>query len=399
MIVAAVAAEYNPFHAGHAYQIAETRAAGATHIVAIMSGNFTQRGTPAVVEKRVRAEMALAGGVDLVLELPLPFAMATAQRFAAGVAQIAAGMGCVDLLSFGSETGYLSILKAAAKAVDSDAVLARMSEHLATGITFARARQLAVSELCGDEVAEVLAAPNDSLAVEYIRALEEVGGAIIPFAVRRAGAAHDSDTVTDATASASYLRALIRENRMEEAKTLTPAPCFDILERAFREGEGPYDEHKLELVMLGILRRLTLEELSRLPDMSEGLEHRIYAAIRRAVTLDEVYALAKSKRYPAARIRRAVTAAFLGLYRPFADRPAPYIRVLGFNARGREVLARMKDTATLPVSDSLANLRRLGGDAALFAEEEARTTDLYRMGLPNLCPCGSDYIKPGVRML
>ncbi len=399
MIVAAVAAEYNPFHSGHAYHIAQTRAAGATHIAAIMSGNFTQRGTAAVVEKRVRAAAAIAGGADLVAELPLPYAMASAQRFAEGAAAVAAGMGCVDLLSFGSESGYLSILQAAADAVDSPAVRERMGTHLSTGMTFARARQLAVSELCGDEVAGVLSSPNDTLAVEYIRALCAAKSKIVPFAVRRVGAAHDSGAPAGETASASHLRALIRADRSGELAGYMPAASFAALERAFTEGLAPFDDKKLEPVILGVLRRLTQEEISRLPDLSEGLENRIYAAIRQAVTLDEVYALAKSKRYPAARIRRAVTAAFLGLYRPFADSPVPYVRILGFNAKGREILARMKETALLPVSDSLAYLRKLGGDAEMFAQEEARSTDLYLMGLPSLLPCGYDYTAPGVRLL
>ncbi|MEG2175132.1 MAG: nucleotidyltransferase family protein, partial [Oscillospiraceae bacterium] len=150
MLIAAIIAEYNPFHNGHAYHISETRAAGATHIVAIMSGNFTQRGTPAVAEKRARVRAALLGGVDLIIELPVAYAMASAQRFALGAISIAEGMGCVDLLSFGSESGYLALIGAAATAVDTPEVRARMTEHLATGMTFARARHSAVAELCGD---------------------------------------------------------------------------------------------------------------------------------------------------------------------------------------------------------------------------------------------------------
>ena len=134
VVVAAIAAEYNPFHNGHAYHIAETRAAGATHIAAVMSGNFTQRGTPAIAEKHVRAKAALQSGVDLVVELPLPYAMATAQRFAYGAVGIACGMGCVDMMSFGSESGYLSLISAAAQAVDSPGVCERMSYYLEQGI-------------------------------------------------------------------------------------------------------------------------------------------------------------------------------------------------------------------------------------------------------------------------
>ncbi len=399
MVVAAVIAEYNPFHSGHALHIAQTRRAGATHIVAVMSGNFTQRGAAAICEKRVRAACAMLGGVDLVLELPVPYAMATAQRFAAGAVSVIEAMGCVDLLSFGSESGYLTMLSAAADAVDSPAVRERMGEHLATGMTFAKARQLAVSELSGDEVAELLAAPNDSLAVEYLRALRDRNSAISPFALRREGAAHDATVPSEGTASASYLRALVRAGNREEAAALMPRESAARFLAAFDEKTAPFDEAALDRVILGVLRRMTPEELSRLPDLSEGLENRIAAAIRQATTLDEVFAFAKSKRYTAARIRRVVMSAFLGLEASLSERPAPYLRVLGFNARGREILNRMKETAKRPVSDSLAYLRNSGGEARLFAEQEARTTDLYLLGLPVIRPCGYDYTEPGVRLL
>lgn len=399
MITAAIAAEYNPFHNGHARHIAETRQAGATHIVAVMSGNFTQRGTAAVAEKRVRAEAALLGGADLVVELPLPFAMAPAQRFALGAVMTAEGMGCVDILSFGSESGYLSMLSAAAEAVDSPAVREKMGGFLKSGMTFARARQLAVSEVCGDEVAGVLASPNDSLAVEYLRALHILKSPIVPFAVKREGALHDMPLPCGESASASYIRAAIRAGRLADAERLSPRECFDALKRGFDEGLGPFDEEMTANIVLGVLRRMTAREFASLPDLSEGLEHRIYAAIRRAASLDEVYALAKSKRYPAARIRRVITSAFLALSDDLGREKAPYIRVLGFNRRGCDVLAKMKETSRLPVSDSLAYLRNLGGRCEAFAETEARATDLYLMGLPGLRPCGFDYTRESVRLL
>ncbi len=399
MVVAAVIAEYNPFHNGHAFHITETRRAGATHVAAIMSGNFTQRGAAALCEKRVRAACALLGGADLVLELPVPFAMATAQRFAAGAVSVACAMGCVDLLSFGSESGYITMLRAAADAVDSLAVCERMNEYLATGVTFAKARQNAVSELCGDEIADLLSEPNDSLAIEYLRALRDMDSPIAPFAVRREGAGHDAAAPLEGTASASYLRALARSGDPGAAAAMMPKECAARFLRAFEEKTAPFDEAALDRVILGVLRRMTPEEMGRLPDLSEGLENRILAAIRQATTLDEVFALAKSKRYTAARIRRVVMSAFLGLEASLSSRPAPYLRVLGFNARGREILGRMKETAKKPVSDSLAYLRNLGGEARLFAEQESRATDLYLLGLPQVRPCGYDFVEPGVRLL
>lgn len=397
MMIAAIAAEYNPFHNGHAYHIAKTREAGATHIAAIMSGNFTQRGTPAIAEKRARVRSALAGGADLIIELPLPFAMATAQRFALGVAGIAEGMGCVDVLSFGSESGYLSILKAAADAVDSAPVRERMAQLLPSGMTFARARQQAVSELCGNEVAEMLGSPNDALAVEYIRQLGLIGSPIVPFAVVRNGARHDDAFARGEMASASFLRALMRSGGVAAVADFMPHAAHTALLAAAREALVPFDEHRLQTMMLATLRRMTAEELSRMPDLSEGLENRIYAAIRQACSVEEVYTLAKSKRYTAARIRRVVMSAFLGLESVYGEQRPPYIRVLGFNARGREILSRMKETATLPVSDSLAYLSRVNAACAAFVELEARATDIYLLGLPVIRPCGYDYVADSIR--
>lgn len=398
MVIAAIAAEYNPFHNGHAHHIERTREAGASHVVAIMSGNFTQRGSPAVAEKRARARAAILGGVDLVLELPLPYAMATAQRFAFGVACVAQGMGCVDMLSFGSESGYLTLIIAAAEAVDAPAVRERMALHLETGVTFARARQRAVSELAGDEVADMLGSPNDALAVEYVRQLMLMDSPILPFAVTRAGAGHDEQGNRGELASASYLRALIRSGGLDAAAGLMPPGCAEALRQAGQAGDAPVDEDRLRDMMPAVLRRLTAGQLAALPDISEGLENRVRAAIRQAAGMEEVYALAKSKRYTAARIRRVIMAAFLGLDGALGGRPAPYIRVLGFNARGREVLARMKATAQLPVSDSAAYLKRLGEAQAAFIEMESTATDLYMLGLPNIRPCGYEFTADSVRM-
>ena len=156
MVVAGIVAEYNPFHNGHAYLIEATRAAGATHIVAVMSGDFIQRGGPACAPKAVRANAAVACGADLVVELPLPYAMATAERFAFGAIGVLDGLGCVGVLSFGSETGDLGLLTRAAEAVLSPCCDELTKHLLAEGVTYARARQRAVETLYGEAVAEVL---------------------------------------------------------------------------------------------------------------------------------------------------------------------------------------------------------------------------------------------------
>lgn len=400
MILAAIVAEYNPFHAGHAHHIRETRAAGATHIAAIMSGNFTQRGTPAWAEKRARARSALLGGVDLVLELPLPYAMATAQRFAFGAAGLAEGLGCVDFLSFGSESGSLSLLQAAAKAVDEPAVEALLRSELAAGITFAKARQQAVTQLYGAAVGTLLGNPNDALGIEYIRQLGAIGSRIPAYAVPRRGAGHDATTPQSEMASASLLRARIRTDGITAVADFIPPDAFAAMQASLTDGTAPFSEENLSMAMFARLRQLSLDDLRRLPDLSEGLEHVLFHAIRSAVTLEEIFALAKSKRYPAARIRRLVMAAVLGVDGALCTLPPPYLRVLGCNEKGREILARAKKAATLPLSDSLATLRKASDTAHRFATLEAAATDWYTLGLPNsaLRPCGYDFTADSVRL-
>lgn len=398
LVIGAIVAEYNPFHNGHAYHIAKTRAAGATHIVAVMSGNFTQRGTPAVAEKHVRAEAAILGGADLVVELPLPYAMATAQRFAYGAVGVACAMGCVDMMSFGSESGFLSLISAAAQAVDSPDVSERMPYYLKQGLTFAKARQLAVSELHGDEIADRLGTPNDALAIEYVRNLRLYKTKITPFAITRHGAGHDSDDVCKEIASASYLRGLIRSGGVQAVEHLMPQSSYEAFCRGASNGHLPFDEKVMRMVVFSHLRKMTPERLSLLPDISEGLENRIHTAIRGADSLAQVYSLAKSKRYTLARIRRIVMSAFLELEGDLCRQSVPYIRVLGFNRKGREILSKMRGTATVPVSDSLAYLGKQGGNAGRFAEKEAFSTDLFRLGLPMILPCGYDYNVDSIRL-
>ena len=193
MKVGGIVAEYNPFHHGHAYLVEQMRSAGVTHVVAVMSGNFVQRGDAAICDKQARCEMALEGGVDLVLELPLPYAVATAQRFALGAVGTLAALGVVDELCFGSESGDVKALSEVASVLESEAVTSRMRELLDSGEPFAAARQAAVTAVGANGA--ILRDPNDTLAVEYIRAITELGADMTPRAICRKGAAHDGQAV------------------------------------------------------------------------------------------------------------------------------------------------------------------------------------------------------------
>lgn len=392
--VAGIVAEFNPFHNGHAALVAAARQAGAHTVVAVMSGNFVQRGSPAVTDKRVRARAALLCGVDLILELPLPWAVAPAQRFARGAVELLAATGCVDSLAFGSECGDLTALEALAQAVDDPALTAPLRELLAGGMTFARAREQAVARQLGPEKAAVLASPNNTLAVEYLRAARELGWQVRPLTLRRVGAAHDSGDSRDGIASASHLRHHAGDFPLLTAHV--PATAAPVYARALADGLYPGDPARLDTAILAHLRRLGPEELARLPDLSEGLENRLYAAIRTAATLPGLEAALKTKRYPMARVRRLILSAFLGLTPEDGRQPVPYVRVLGFTPAGRALLAKMKATCPLPVSQSLARLRALGGPCERLAALEELSTDLFALTLPSPPPCGYEYTASAV---
>lgn len=395
MVIACVIAEYNPFHNGHAALLEFARRQGVTHIVAILGGNFLQRGEGALWEKRLRAEGALRSGVDLVVELPLPYSVATAQRFAAGGVALADALGCGDALLFGSECGAVEPLSQVADFLGTEAFSQALAPFLAAGETFAAARERAVAASLGEEAGALLRSPNNILAIEYLAQLRQRGSTLKAMTLARVGAGHGETAPVGAYASATHLRKCWGEDAAAASPYL-PGPVFDLL----RAGEGlRLDRNSFETAMFSHLRRLSPANLARLPDVTEGLENRLYTAIRAGRSTAEILELAKVKRYPLARLRRILLAGFLELPAGWSGEEPPYLRVLGYNHRGTQILARAREMATLPLSDSLARLSESGERAALWARKEAQATDLYTAALKTPIPCGYDYTAPPVRLL
>ena len=382
METAGIVAEYNPFHKGHAWHIAETRRqlGGDAALVCVMSGHWVQRGECALTDKWSRAAAALSGGADLVLELPTPWAMASAEAFARGAVSLLAATGVVDVLSFGSETGELAPLEAAAAALDAPDYPERLRAALGRGLSFPAARQEAAGAAC-------LSAPNNNLGVEYLRSLRALGSTIRPLTVPRQGAGHDGPAA-GGFASASELRRLLRAGRGEEAAPYLTAPW---------SGELADMQH-IERAVLARLRTMGEGDWAALPDGggAEGLPSRLAKAAREAVSLEDFYTRAKTRRYPHARLRRLALAAFLGIRADARPAAPPYVRVLGLGGRGRALLRRMKDTCPLPVIVKPAQARELDGPARTLFESEARYTDLYGLCFPAPRPCGAEWIHSPV---
>ena len=398
MKTAVITAEYNPFHKGHRWQLEQVRAAGASHVAVVMSPDFTQRGTPAIFPKRLRAQAALQNGADLVLELPVCYALAGAQRFAFGAVQLAAAMGCVDLLAFGAEDADLVQLRQACTALQQEEVNQTIRQLLPSGITFAKARERAVAAVYGEETALLLQKPNNILAIEYLCQLEKLPDAHIqPLALGRIGNTHDGEPVGE-FASASFLRGLMLEGRWEQAQQYLPQNVWQLYRQAQQDGQLA-DLQLGERAVLSALRRMEQKEMAQLADLSEGLENRLYRASREACSLEQLYAAVNSKRYPLARVRRLVMNAFLQLPAQMQTMPPPYLRVLGMNERGKQILSAMKKIASLPVSTSLMKLARSTQAARQWAQVEAAACDQYSIFCQQIQASGSDWSLPFVSLL
>lgn len=383
MRICGVVSEYNPFHTGHAWHLSAIREAlGADcAVVCCMSGNFVQRGETVILPKHLRAEAAVRGGADLVLELPAPYALRSAEGFAQSAVDILLGTGVLTDLSFGAEDADEALLRETAALLLEHQTVQDTLLHLKTGISYAAARERALYARIQDRAA-LLQKPNNILAVEYCKALLRRGSSVELLPVPRQGAAHDGEA-EGAFASASYLRQLLREGRIDETQAFLPEGTRAVLQTARQQGRLLLSIDRLENAMLSALIRLDGSALALLPDASEGLDNRLLEAIHRGRTLEEIYAAAKTRRYPLARIRRMVLCAWLGITRQEAETPPPYIRVLAFNDRGREVLRLARKRAALPLITKPAHAFDLGGDARKIFLREALACDLYELTLPD----------------
>ena len=320
-----------------------------------------------------------------MLELPLPWAIASAEGFAAGGVGVLAATGAVDTLVFGSECGDTETLKAVAAALESESFAAYLRQGLQEGVSFAAAREAAARKLLGERAA-VLAQPNDILGVEYCKAIARQAAALMPLALPRRGVGHDGGAA-EGFASASCIRELLINGACAD-EFLTPESAV-IYARECAAGRAPVTMANTERAILARLRAMREEDLAPFDGGGEGLYHRFYDAVQRETTIDGILAAAKSKRYAYARLRRLLLSAFLGLT---AELPAriPYLRVLACNERGREVLRCMKTTAAAPILTRSADVRRLDADAQRLFALTARAEEQYVLAYPSLAAA-----KPG----
>ena len=348
--------EYNPLHTGHKKQIDLLREEDSA-IVCLMSGNFVQRGHPAIIDKSVRAEAAIRCGADLVLELPAVYALSSAEGFAAGGVKILSGF--CDKLCFGAETADKDILVNTAKALLSDELPPLLRSHLEQGKSFPAARQAALEEMGLD--ATLLESPNNILAVEYCKAILNQKSTMEPMPIHRGGDYHDAQAQLE-NPSATSIRGLMMEHRYW--KSYVPGECVALFENA-----RLHHISAGERAILARLRTMSDEAFETLPYGSEGLWRKFMHACRSCATLDEIIEETKSKRYTRTRIDRMIMCACLGLTAEDLNAPVPYVRVLALNDRGRTILKKAREHGIFLNAGDIEN--------CAYGQKEQQMGDLY----------------------
>lgn len=420
MKIAAIITEYNPFHLGHEWQLqAIRRQFGADcAVVAVMSGCFTQRGEPALLDKWTRTRMAIACGVDLVIELPFAYATASAERFAAGGVALIDAIGLDCQLVFGSESGDLNQLQQLASllADEPQGYREKLRLYLDNGESFPAARQLAVADWLGDaDQAALLESSNNILAIEYLKALRLLGKSrLTPITFKRQGQAYRDTSPEPAAAgfaSAAAIRRRIDDYRLagsagmyslvKDLSAMMPTPALALLMEKIQSGPGPLRPEDLTVPILSLLRSMPPEQLDDLPGMSEGLGRRLSACARRPVSesdgrrLYDLLLAAATRRFPKTRIQRALLSLLSGVknedFTLFdAARGPQYLRILGFSKQGRYLLKMMRKSARLPIlmnaSDQLES-----NEPALTRMAEIDSQAVYLWMLAAGGPCSRDF--------
>ncbi len=392
MKIAGIIAEYNPFHNGHKYQIEKTREMGATHVVCALGGNFTQRGEVSCVSKTAKAKMALSNGADLVIELPHVYTVGSAPDFALGGVKILDNLGCVDMLSFGSESGNIAELNNLANLLCE--LEGKLNSGMKTGKGFASARQTLLYDKGYKNEGDIISHPNNILALEYLLALKKIGSNITPATVSRKDANYNDKAPSDTDfASATAIRNLMKDN-FRDAEKYMPESAFAVLKEEIEKGRTPLNLDVLNVAILSRLRTLTPEQIENVMGVSEGLHNGIYKEIRRCQSVKQIVENLTTKRYTSSRIRRILISAVTGVTKDLLEgKETPYIRVLGRNEKGDEILKLAKQTAKIPLVQSGADVSLLSQKASEFFRVECLATDLYSMGFTPIGNCDLEYTE------
>lgn len=402
--VLGIIAEYNPFHNGHLYHIQKTKEqTGAKYVVCVMSGNFVQRGNTSIVDKWTKTQMALANGVDLVLELPTVYSVASAESFATGAVKLLENLKIVDTISFGTETSDFAALNNIANVLTEEPreYTNLLKEELKTGVSYPKAREQALTKYLNDNkrYVNILNNPNNILGVEYLKALKVLKSNITPIAIKREKVYYNDNAIVDEFASATGIRKLIMNNDFEGLIKVVPRPCYDIIKKEYEVGNVVFDIQRYEKEIFYALRKMTLEQIAELPDVNEGLENSIKNAASYCNNIKDFINIVKTKRYTQTRIQRILIFALLGITKKDvqnAKKTVPYARVLGFNQKGKLLLSGIAQNN--PKMEVVTSVKRFLDHNTnkiykRMLEIDIFATDVYTLGYKGDSMANLDYTK------
>lgn len=347
--VLGIIAEYNPFHNGHLHHLQNSlKLTNADYTIAIITGNFTQRGSTSLIDKWSKAEIALKNGIDLVIELPLLYSISSAENFAEGAIKILSSLNVVDYLSFGAETDDIVTLNVIADTLYREPKEYKniLSHELSKGLSYPKARENALLMYLQDirRFANVLSTPNNILGIEYLKALKKFKSPIMPVAIKRFDVGYNDTTYTENIASATAIRNIVKNNSLDILKKVVPENSFSTILENIKIGHVLPDLSTFEKQIIYNLRSMSIEEIANLPDVSEGLEYAIKNAANSCNSIVEFLSIIKSKRYTSTRLQRILLYSLLNITKKdmqISRKTVPYIRILGFNERGRYIISEV----------------------------------------------------------
>lgn len=347
--VVGIIAEYNPFHNGHYYHLQKAKQeANADYCIAVISGNFTQRGDVSIVNKWAKAYMAICGGADLVIELPTIYSVSSAENFANGAIKILDSLKIVDSFAFGAEANDLATLNNIANVLNEEpkGYTNILNHELKKGISYPAARENAIMMYLNDikRYANVMGNPNNILAVEYLKALKNQKSKLTPIMIKRQKVYYNEHRIVDGYASATGIRELLKNKEYSDVSKVVPRSTYQILGQQANNGRMILSLEKYQKEIIYALRKMTVEEIAELPDVSEGLENSIKNAANNCNNLTELINGIKSKRYTQTRIQRILIYALLGINKKMMENSKkiiPYTRILGFNSKGKMLISEI----------------------------------------------------------
>lgn len=389
-----IIAEYNPFHNGHLYQIQKAKElTGADTVIALMSGNFTQRGETSLINKFEKAKIALQNEVDMVIELPTIYSISSAENFALGGIKILNEIGDIDYLVFGIEEENLEKLQAIADVlVNEDNEFKRnIKEELDKGNSYPKAREIVLKKVLSSEnVENIMQKPNNILAIEYLKALKITNSRIKPFAIKRKNSMHHDKNINENYASGTYIRKLFIENNFDEISKVVPKYTYERLLELKNQGTYVSSINDFSDIVIYKIRTMTKEEISQIADVNEGLENSIKLASTTCKTIDEIIDKVSTKRYTKTRISRILTYILLDITKSEMEQSKnanQYIRVLGINKKCEGILKTINNNKLIT---SLKKFEENNRENQLLNIDK-KATEIYTIKYPKSVQANLDY--------